>query len=264
MISFCYLQNKSHKRRIVELENSVIKLTKELEEFRSGACTSVSHIGSTVLPAPPDSRLSGSVSRPPEIGRDEYNKSSQTIETAFVPCESCHNVEQNLRAAGSSIIHLCQTQGLPSSLAKYKADVEDYDWLTANDVAQWTAEQNKDVLRVNKHLEQLMATIEPLKADLAKQQKKNSELHDKLQSSNKEVRLEREGHSAQQKQYENKIKEIEKNNTEKIDTMKRKNNELTECKSELEKQLTEFKSKLQEQEELLQQVGRYTTIYVYR
>jgi len=63
-------------------------------------------------------------------GQDEYNKATQTVETAFVPCEGCHLVQQGLREAASSIVMTCEMLSLQSYLARYQTTVTALDWLT--------------------------------------------------------------------------------------------------------------------------------------
>ena len=59
------------------------ELEQELQQYKTGVgCPSFSGVEMF------DSTLS-SVSRT-EIARDESSRPSQTVETAFVPCEACH------------------------------------------------------------------------------------------------------------------------------------------------------------------------------
>ena len=103
-------------------------------------------------------RLSGSSVLPPitplpaesNIAKDNSNKSSQTLETAFVPCESCHKVQGSFKAIADSMSSLCKTQGIPSATAKYRKQLQSLDWYSANDLSRWSVEQNKDLDRINK------------------------------------------------------------------------------------------------------------------
>jgi len=63
-------------------------------------------------------------------GHDEYNKATQTVETAFVPCDGCHVVQQGLRDAANTIVTACETLSLPSQLARYQTTVSTLDWLS--------------------------------------------------------------------------------------------------------------------------------------
>jgi len=68
--------------------------------------------------------------RHPPPGRDEYNKATQTIETAFVPCASCDSVQSSLRAVGDALSSLCQSLNVTSALEKYRARINGLAWLS--------------------------------------------------------------------------------------------------------------------------------------
>jgi hypothetical protein len=128
------VQNKSKTRKISELEDAT-----SLQSRRSSSDQSEC-IGSS-KPAVPDSRVvtpllgGGATSRPVSaavlpLGRDEYNKATQTVETSFVPCASCDAVQCNLRAVGDAMSQMCQSLDLTSSLAKYRSRVSGLTWLS--------------------------------------------------------------------------------------------------------------------------------------
>lgn len=191
-----------------------------------------------------------------DISKDACSKSSQTIETAFVPCEACAGVQKNLRETGDAIINICQSQSLPSSLLRFKPQVVDLDWFTANDVARWTSEQNKDMSRINKHLEQLYATIDPLKEKIQHYEITMAKMEEKCVNFNKELKLERDTQSAQQKQFETKVKDIEYKHSETIAMVTNQKNELLNNQEELTRQLQLCRLSLQEKEVLLCDLGK--------
>lgn len=84
------------------------------------------------------------------IAKDNSNKSSQTLETAFVPCESCHKVQNCFRSVADSMTQVCKVQGIPSAIAKFRKQLKGIDWYSANDIARWSVEQEKDLERINK------------------------------------------------------------------------------------------------------------------
>ena len=65
-------------------------------------------------------------------GHDEYNKASQTVETAFVPCEGCYFVQQSLREAGHTIVKSCEMLSITSHLARYQTTVTGLDWFSGD------------------------------------------------------------------------------------------------------------------------------------
>ena len=183
-------QARTKNRKIADLENTVLKLTEELEDCQNqSAEASLANSGSSAsTPFNPDALLPGGLDstsfaslmsmakKKKDISTDEYNKASQTIKTAFVPCEGCDRVQKNLRELGRELIIVCRSQGLPSSLEHHMDEVAQLDWLTHHDVSRWVSEQNKDLARIKKHLEYLMSTIQPLKENLAREQDRNQVL----------------------------------------------------------------------------------------
>ncbi|KAK2493200.1 hypothetical protein MC885_015732 [Smutsia gigantea] len=94
---------------------------------------------------------------------------SQTVETALVPCDACTSVQGSLREVGKMVIHLCQSQNLPSSLGQFQHLVQDRMGLRplpAATVGHWAAEQSKDLTRLSKHVGALSQLIGPLRAQL--------------------------------------------------------------------------------------------------
>ncbi|KAI5133433.1 hypothetical protein MUG91_G81n161 [Manis pentadactyla] len=94
---------------------------------------------------------------------------SQTVETALVPCDACTSVQGSLREVGKMVIHLCQSQNLPSSLGQFQHLVQDSMGLRplpAATVGHWAAEQSKDLTRLSEHVGALTQLIGPLRAQL--------------------------------------------------------------------------------------------------
>lgn len=136
------------------------------------------------------------------ISRDVNNKSCQTFETAFVPCESCDIIQRKLREAGDIIIKVCTDQGLPCSLTKFKSELSHVQALTFNDICRWMAEQNKDVARIGKHNEILQASIEPLKSELKSFEKRTRTAEEKAEALEKSMEEEIDSRVCLRKQYE--------------------------------------------------------------
>ena len=126
---FCpHFQNKANARKVAELEKTLKKVSLE------NSLHSLSSLNTNRTADSPLTQNTGAQSSPKEISCDESNKASQTVETAFVPCEACDVVQKKMREAGDQLIDVCQKQGLPSSLRKYRL-VLNYshgkcDWLT--------------------------------------------------------------------------------------------------------------------------------------
>lgn len=116
---------------------------------------------------------------------------TQTYDTAFVPCEACSRTQENLIAVGQMVMKVCESQGLPSSLAKQKRLLKQ-SLLAAADVSRWAAEQNRDLSRINDHLDNLYAQIDPLREKLNKSRERRKTLEERVKSLEKSVETERE------------------------------------------------------------------------
>lgn len=205
---------------------------------------------------PPSSAEIRSVIGSP-ISHDCCHKSSQTLETAFVPCESCFYVQKNLRESGDTTINMCQSQGLPSSLLKFKPQVEGTDWLTANEVSQWNSEQIKDLNRINKHLDQLFANAENLKTDLEKSNRKCELLQEKVKSGEKEVKLEKETQRGMAVQFEAKLDNLKTEHTEALSVVQGEKTKLEKIQDGMRSQLDKYKVELTDQKKLLEKMSKF-------
>lgn len=124
--------------------------------------------------------------------------STQTYETAFIPCEACARTQQNLVEVGTMVIKVCESQGLPSSLAKQRKLLR-RSLMAAADVSRWTAEQNQDLGRINDHLDNLYAQINPLEEKLRKSKQTCVNLEKQIENLEKQVS---NAHSNTQKKEE--------------------------------------------------------------
>lgn len=91
MISGSYLKVKGKDKTIEELNGKNTELLLEVQECKTGVGQpSISSLSELSFE---NRRLicGSSVSRT-EIARDESNRPTQTVETAFVPCEGCHRL----------------------------------------------------------------------------------------------------------------------------------------------------------------------------
>ncbi|KAK7087404.1 coiled-coil domain-containing protein 157-like isoform X2 [Littorina saxatilis] len=250
-----YSQNKTNARKITELEKTLKKASSE------NSLNSTSTLNSNRPADTPDTNFADSP--PKEISCDESNKSAQTVETAFVPCEACDVVQKKMREAGDLLVDVCQKQALPSSLRKYRPQVSHVNWLTYNDVSRWMSEQNKDVQRLCKYIEQMAAEIAPLKAEVSAFEKETKKAEAKAKQCEKEMNLEKETQMAVQKQYEVKVQEKEKQHELILADLHRQKEELlrkhTTLATELDQrkvQTTELESELQQWQSKGQQLQK--------
>lgn len=239
----------------MDLENSLKKMSEDLG--KQSETSSQSGPPYHFSPHKVGSAMTGFVtpSKMEEIARDACSKSCQTVETAFVPCEGCHVVQKNFRNAGDVIINMCQSQKLPSSLQKYRPLVSEVKWLSSNDVIRWASEQAKDLGRINKHMENLMATINPLKEELENCEQKCKKLERRVANFDAEMRKERDIQTTLQRQFDVKLKDIEAEHSQTVSLVKKQMEEMTCNKESVEKQLKKYKVDLESQQRLLTELG---------
>jgi predicted RNase H-like nuclease (RuvC/YqgF family) len=185
------------------------------------------------------------------ISRDEYNKSCQTSESAFTPCDSCSMVQKSFRQCGDIVVAICQQQQIPSCLQKFRPQVSHLDWLSGNDVTRWAAEQHKDLQRISK----LTATIKPLKDELSQCQEKSEKLEKRVQNFDRDLKREKDDRTALNKQYESKIKELESQHRQTLELEQQQKDLLEKNKHELESMLAKRKNELEEKQQLLKDMG---------
>uniref|UniRef100_A0A1I8HPD7 Coiled-coil domain-containing protein 157 n=1 Tax=Macrostomum lignano TaxID=282301 RepID=A0A1I8HPD7_9PLAT len=99
-------------------------------------------------------------------------KSCQTVETAFVPCDSCSEVQHGFSRISAHLSALCEKERLPSSLRIYRAQLQqanggfDGDWLAASDLeraadAEKAAKSRRELeSKMDKLVKQYEATVD--------------------------------------------------------------------------------------------------------
>lgn len=82
-----------------------------------------------------------------------------------------------------------------------------YFWkFSANNVKQWAAEQNKDLISIGKHLEWLMSTVNPLNEQVNELQSRNKDMAASVAKYTEQYKAERQNSGIMKKQYEGKLK----------------------------------------------------------
>lgn len=121
-----------------------------------------------------------------KVALDVRSTASQTIETSFVPCDACYQVQLSFRDVGDMVVEVCKAQNLPSAVMKHRQTVSE-EVMTAADISRWRKEGEKDLNRIRAHLSNLLAQINPLKSSLddSKQtcEKLSKNLSDKYEKS---------------------------------------------------------------------------------
>jgi hypothetical protein len=186
------------------------------------------------------------------ISDDLSNKNTQTIETAFVPCDSCAKVQTNLRKNADTLLNILHFENIPSSLAKYRSSFpsnHSIGWLSANDMTQWLNEQDKDISKLGKHLEFLSKNNEILKSRVAECETNVSKMTDNEKELRKELKDAEGVRSTMLKQYEKKL-------TDQKADLDHQIKQLTKTKETLESQVSTLKTTKQENEKTIDGLSR--------
>lgn len=102
-------------------------------------------------------------------------------------------------------MELFQSEGLPSSLQPLLEAVEEnmeLGRMTAGDVTQWANEQLRDMRRLEKHLQDVRDTVQPLKDQLVAAETERERFRSQLEMKQKEFKQELEKHQANTVQLE--------------------------------------------------------------
>ncbi|UJR36580.1 hypothetical protein I4U23_029299 [Adineta vaga] len=181
----------------------------------------------------------GNKTAPPIRSKPNLNieKRSQTIETSLGPCQSCLKLQQCLRDHGDSLINLCHTYNLPSSLAQHRCSTTEI--FSTDDVNHWSDCQAKDIDRLSKHLQYLNNTLNKTKSDLQLNEnrcKKQDETNHRLQQ---QINDDKQSKKVLQELHDKKVNELKKDSDVQEKNLNEQIQFLTNQKMKLEQQLKE-------------------------
>ncbi|CAF0975911.1 unnamed protein product [Adineta steineri] len=164
-------------------------------------------------------------------------KRSQTNETSLGPCQSCLKLQQCLRDHGDSLINLCHTYNLPSSLAQHRCSTTEV--LSSDDINHWSDCQTKDIDRLSKHLQYLNNTLNKTKSDLQLNEnrcKKQDETNQRLQQL---INDDKQSKKVLQELHDKKVNDLKKDSEQQEQTLSEQIKSLTNQKIKIEEQLKE-------------------------
>ncbi|XP_059511007.1 coiled-coil domain-containing protein 157 isoform X2 [Stegostoma tigrinum] len=191
---------------------------------------------------------------PPSVATDTRNIGSQTVESALVPCDACARTQATLKMVSSSIIAICQGQNIPSALSRFQEVVKETlgdRMMTATDIAYWASEQTKDLVRINKHLTELMNSINPLKAELQTAAEQQSQMKKTIDNFNEELKKEKEQQHLKIEEFDKQMKEINRNNSERVTKLEHDKEMLRKGSATLEEKLSILKEEVKGQHVLI-------------
>nr|XP_014352972.1 PREDICTED: coiled-coil domain-containing protein 157 isoform X2 [Latimeria chalumnae] len=184
------------------------------------------------------------------IAKDTRNVGSQTVESELVPCDACARTQACLTEVSNAIIGICRSQNLPSSLSRFQEAVQvslGSGALCATDMVYWVSEQSKDLNRINKHLTELMNTINPLKAELKILEEAQVRLEKQVENFNEELQKEKDKQMAKLQQVENTMEEKKKQNLETVTKLEKDKEELRKGAAVVEERVSILKEELKAQ-----------------
>lgn len=181
-----------------------------------------------------------------KISEEVSSKSVQTHETAFVPCESCAKIQNNLKQNADEIINMCHYQEITSQVGKYRASLMANQlvggWLSGTDLEKWLLEQNKDLSRISKQLEFLSKNNELLKTKMNENETKMTKMQSDEKDLKKTLKDEQELRSITMKQYEKKLSDQKSDYENKLSRLDNELNSLNNLKISIEEKYESLKN----------------------
>ena len=181
--------------------------------------------------------------------------STQTYDTAFIPCEACARTQQNLIEVGSMVIKVCESQGLPSSLAKQKKLLRQ-SLMAAADVSRWTSEQNQDLGRINDHLDNLYAQINPLEEKLSRSKQACSNLEKQIKDLEKQLSDEHSQVQQKEEDFKEQLNKIVSEKDQLLSDAEKVNNDLVKGKDVLQDMVVKLEEKKKKYKETVKTLGK--------
>ena len=181
--------------------------------------------------------------------------STQTYDTAFIPCEACARTQQNLIEVGSMVIKVCESQGLPSSLAKQKKLLRQ-SLMAAADVSRWASEQNQDLKRINDHLDNLYAQINPLEDKLSRSKQACVNLEKQIKDLQNQLSEEQTATQRKEEEFHQQLKTVVAEKDLLLSDAEKINNDLTKGKDALQEMVLKLEEKRKKYKESIKDLGR--------
>lgn len=198
---------------------------------------------------------SSSSSSNEKIANEVSTKWVQTNETAFVPCESCAKIQNNLKQNADNIINICHYQNINSQVGKFRTTLMANQlvggWLNGDDLNKWLLEQDKDLTRIGKQLEFLSKNNELLKTKLAENESLVTKMTNAEKDLKKALKEEQETKNITVKQYEKKLTDQKYELNRKIAALDAEVANLNKIKATLEEKYETLKNLNENNEKII-------------
>ncbi|MGH0139172.1 UNVERIFIED_CONTAM: hypothetical protein FKN15_069024 [Acipenser sinensis] len=188
---------------------------------------------------------------PDSCARDSRTVGCQTLESSLVPCDACAHSQASLKEVSNTIINICQSQNLPSSLCRFREAVQGTlgeKPLSSTDMAYWASEQSKDLARINKHFGDLLNLVSPLKESLAASEKKQVELKQSVESFKGILHKEKGEHQIRIQEFQSRMEEMSMKNEWAVKKLEGEREELRKGTLSLEERNSRLKEELTSQQ----------------
>ncbi|XP_041276222.1 coiled-coil domain-containing protein 157-like [Onychostruthus taczanowskii] len=193
----------------------------------------------------------------PSLAPSTRSVPTQTPGSPLGSCDTCSGAQASLREVGRAITSICQSQNIPSALSKFQEVLEDSAGrrnLSATDMSYWASEQSKDLSRINKHLQELLQQVNPVKAELEEMGKQKKKLQKQIEDFSRKLQVEKDTQAEQQKKAEQSLKAKEKEYSKAVARLEQDKDDLRRGAALLEERLSALKEELAAKEVAVQEL----------
>ncbi|XP_016898716.1 coiled-coil domain-containing protein 157 [Cynoglossus semilaevis] len=156
---------------------------------------------------------------------------------------------------GGALVKLLQSEGLPSSLQLLLSAMKNLlepGHMTAEDVGQWANEQLRDIRRLQRHLEDVRGTVDPLRDRLAAAEAELQRLTSELEMTRTDSKRQMEKQQATVVRLEFSLNKAERSLKAAEQSLREKKRELERETSSLEQRNSRLQEKVAAQQETQQ------------
>ncbi|XP_071427964.1 coiled-coil domain-containing protein 157-like [Pithys albifrons albifrons] len=193
----------------------------------------------------------------PGLAQGTRSVPTQTPGCPLGSCDTCSSAQASLREVGRAITSLCQSQNIPSALSKFQEVLEDSTGrrsLSAMDMSYWASEQSRDLSRINKHLQELLQQVNPVKAELEEMRKQKEELRKQVEDISRQLQAEKETREQQQRKAKQSLKAKHKEHLEAVARLEQDKGDLQRGAALLEERLCTLKEELEAKQAAVQEL----------
>ena len=156
------------QKTLVEKENALVELESK--------CKSIHNQQISQKPSLTEPSKKISLEQSKNIANETTARSSQTVETAFKPCECCGIVQDCFRLLLDRISQVTVAQNMPSAVVKILKCYSGVEWFSSNDLQRIVPDLVSDLDKIQRQWTWLQSQIDPLNRDVEMKAKEVSKL----------------------------------------------------------------------------------------